>query len=183
MTTTATTGMTAEEFLRGEERHHSELIDGEVVVEEPNIRHQRIGSFLWRRLQEWAESDVGSGEAFTPINVRLATRQVYGPDVSWVADPSRLELWGSDGPVDLAVEVRSPSTWRFDVGTKKRVYEERGLAELWLVDTEADVVLVFRRSAPDVAVFDVELELAEGDELTTPLLPGFTLAVEDLFDR
>lgn len=181
--TTTTTGMTAEEFLRGEERWYSQLIDGEVVVEQPNVRHQRIGFFLSRRFQDWAETDAGFGEVFVPINVRLATREVYGPDVSWVADPSRLELWGLDGPPDLAVEVRSPTTWRFDVGTKKRVYEERGLPELWLVDTEADVVLVFRRSAPDIAVFDVELELTEGDELTSPLLPGFALGVAELFAR
>lgn len=183
MTTTTATGMTADEFLRGEAQHHSELIDGEVVVEQPHVRHQRISRFVTRRFEDWTESDLGFGEAFMPINVRLATRQVYGPDMSWVADPSRLELWGSDGPVDLAVEVRSPSTWHFDVGTKKRVYEEQSLPELWLVDTEADVVLVFRRSSPEVAVFDVELELAEGDELTSPLLPGFTLAVAELFAR
>lgn len=38
-------------------------------------------------------------------------------------------------PPQLAVEVRSESTWRFDVGPKKRVYEEAGLGEQWLVDT------------------------------------------------
>jgi Uma2 family endonuclease len=181
--TTSTTSMTAEEFLRGDERHHSQLIDGEVVANEPNVRHQRISFFLGRRLQDWAESAPGFGEAFIPINVRLDMRQVYGPDASWIADPSRLEAWGSDGPVDLAVEVRSPSTWHFDIGTKKRFYEERGLPELWLVDTEADVVLVFRRSAPEVAVFDVELELADGEELTSPMLPGFALPVAGVFAR
>jgi hypothetical protein len=36
---------------------------------------------------------------------------------------------------DLAVEVRSPSTWRYDVGKKKATYERGGLPELWPVDT------------------------------------------------
>lgn len=79
--------------------------------------------------------------------------------------------------------MRSPSTWRLDVGTKKRVYEESALPELWLVDTEADVVLVFRRSSPHAATFDVELELAEGDDLTSPLLPGFAVGIAELFGR
>jgi Uma2 family endonuclease len=103
--------------------------------------------------------------------------------VSWVADASRVQPWGIDGPPDLAVAVRSPSTWRLDVGTKKRVYEERGLTELWLVDTEADVVLVFRRSSADAPVFDVALEFTRGETLTSPLLEGFALAVDDLFGR
>ncbi len=81
------------------------------------------------------------------------------------------------------MEVRSPSTWRYDVGAKKATYERLGLAELWLVDTAADEVLVFRRSSPATTAFDVALELGAGESLTTPLFPGFTLELAELFDR
>lgn len=83
---------------------------------------------------------------------------------------------------DLAVEVRSASTWRYDIGSKKAAYERAGLPELWLVDTAADVVLVFRRSAPTAVTFDLALELAVGEELTSPRLPGFTRSLRELFD-
>ncbi|MCK9247551.1 MAG: Uma2 family endonuclease [Solirubrobacteraceae bacterium] len=63
----------------------------------------------------------------------------------------------------------------------QRVYEERGTGELWLVDTKAQTVLVYRRSAPQVPTFDVELELGAGDALASPQLPGFALAVDGLF--
>lgn len=82
---------------------------------------------------------------------------------------------------DVVVEVRSPSTWRYDIGAKKAAYERGGLPELWLVDTAADVVLVFRRSSPKAATFDIALELTIEDELTSPLLPGFALPLRDLF--
>ncbi len=82
---------------------------------------------------------------------------------------------------DLAAEVRSPSTWRHDIGAKKSGYERQGLRELWLVDTAADEVLVFRRSAPGAPVFDMALELDVRDALTSPLLPGFSLALAELF--
>lgn len=58
---------------------------------------------------------------------------------------------------DLAVEVRSPSTWRYDIGTNKATYEHHALSELWLVDTESGAVLVYRRSSPSVPDFDVAL--------------------------
>jgi len=45
-------------------------------------------------------------------------------------------------------EVRSASTSRYDIGAKKAAHERAGLPELWLVDTAADEVLVFRRSSP-----------------------------------
>ena len=63
-----------------------------------------------------------------------------------------------------------------------RNYERHGVAELWLVDTAADVLLVFRRSDPKVATFDVSLELTAADVLASPLLPGFALAVSEVFD-
>ena len=82
---------------------------------------------------------------------------------------------------DLAVEVRSPSTWRYDIGAKRTGYERRGLRELWLVDTEARSVLIYRRARAASEGFDVGLEAVGSDTLTSPLLPGFALAVEEVF--
>jgi Uma2 family endonuclease len=105
--------------------------------------------------------------------------------VWWVPDGERPRRDAKRivGPPRLAVEVRSPSTWRYDVGVKKRTYERLGLAELWLVDTAADTVLVYRRSSPEAAEFDVVLEVEGGESLTTPLLPGFSVDLAALFDR
>ena len=47
--------------------------------------------------------------------------------------------------------------------------------------TMAETVLVYRRSAPDAPAFDVELELAAGESLTSPQLEGFALDVAELF--
>jgi Uma2 family endonuclease len=81
----------------------------------------------------------------------------------------------------LAVEIRSPSTWRYDVHVKMRTYERYGLPELWLVDTNAGTVLVFRRSSPEASEFDLALEVEAEETLTSPLLPDFTLEVGSLF--
>jgi Uma2 family endonuclease len=75
--------------------------------------------------------------------------------------------------VVLAVEADRPA--------RRSAYERHGLPELWLVDTAAAQVLVFRRSAPAGAGFDLALELARGEAVTSPLLPGFALALDDLF--
>jgi Uma2 family endonuclease len=82
---------------------------------------------------------------------------------------------------DLVVEIRSPSTWRCDIGVKKANYERHGARELWLVDTAADVVFVFRRSRARAPRFDVSVDLGAGETLTSPLLPGFALAVGEIF--
>jgi len=176
--------MTAEAYLALEERHFTQLIDGEVVVNEPTWRHQLITQRIVFALTEWTRAAPGRGAAFIPINVRMDERNVYGPDVSWLSEaqllPERDALY-LEGPPSIAAEVRSPSTWRYDVGTKKSNYERRGCPELWLVDGAADVVLVFRRSAPQGPGFDVALELTSADTLTSLQLPGFELVLDGLF--
>jgi Uma2 family endonuclease len=180
------TRLTAEEyFALPPTQKRTQLIDGEIVVTEATLRHQRIMLEIGFQLTLWLRANPGQGEAGYPVDVHLDDHNVFAPDVWWVPEserPSR-DAKRIVGPPALAVEVRSPSTWRYDVGTKKRTYERLGLAELWLVDTAADVVLVYRRSSPAAAEFDVALELVAGESLTTPLLPGFTLDLAALFDR
>jgi len=180
------TRLTAEEYFAlppTDER--TQLIDGEIVVTEPTLRHQRLTGEIYLQLTSWLREHPGHGEAGLPVDVHLDDRNVFAPDVWWVPEEARpaRDARRIVGPPTLAVEVRSPSTWRYDVGAKKRTYERLGLPELWLVDTGSDTVLVYRRSSPEATEFDVALELTVSDALTTPLIPGFTLDLVNLFDR
>ncbi len=181
-----TARMTADDYLALPEhpdRRWLELVEGEVIVNEPtwlhNTAHSRFVAALWN----WTHATPGRGAVGVPLDVLLDERNVFAPDVVWYAEgrvPGRHDQPPYRLP-DLAVEIRSPSTWRFDVGAKKAAYERHGLRELWLVDTAADAVLVFRRSASAVPSFDVALELGRGDVLSSPVLAGFALALDELF--
>jgi Uma2 family endonuclease len=178
--------MTADEFLLlGEDPsgRTSQLIAGEIVMNEPLPRHQFVKRDLLVALDTWTGEQPGRGEVMLPLDVRMDDQNVYGPDLLWYAEgraPRR--DGGRPSPIpDIAVEVRSPSTWRRDVMIKKPVYEQYGLPELWLVDTASEGVRVLRRSNAGMTAFDIELTLARGEMLTSPLLPGFELALDDLF--
>ncbi|HEX7277052.1 MAG TPA: Uma2 family endonuclease, partial [Acidimicrobiales bacterium] len=101
----------------------------------------------------------------------------------WIASDHGLDFRAAryDLPPALVVEVRSPGTWRYDVGRKKAVYEAVGVRELWLVDTPVSTVLVFRRASPESVGFDEDGEVGPGDTLASPLLPGFALTADELF--
>ncbi|MDX6671108.1 MAG: hypothetical protein QOI91_1471 [Solirubrobacteraceae bacterium] len=179
--------MTAEEFLAlpvSETAAFRELVDGELLVNDPTLLHNEIQSQLLVALRGWTNAAPDRGRAYMPADVGLDERNVYKPDVLWYA-AGRVPDVHSPPPYplpDLALEIRSPSTGARDVGAKKTTYERFGLPELWLVDTAAEQVLVFRRSGATATHFDVELELERGERLESPLLPGFALELDALFD-
>ncbi len=176
--------LSADEYLAGPpDGRRTELVAGEIVVNEPAVRHQRVALRLLIALQRWTDGGPGRGEAFLPLDVRLDEANVYAPDVLWLSEARRpgWEVLNLSGPPDLAVEVRSPSTWRYDVGVKRAVYGRLGLPELWLVDTTARTVLVLRRLSPSAPTFDIAEELPVGAVLSSPLLPDFELSIGDLF--
>lgn len=180
------TRLTAEQYYAlTVEGDRKQLVDGEIVVNEPKFNHAVLQSRLLFALMAWVDAEPGRGIATTPTDVRMDEHNVYGPDLIWFSAehvPADLDAYPERVP-DLCVEIRSASTWRYDIGAKKRVYESGGLPELWLVDDAADTVLVYRRSTPGSPTFDVALELTRGGALTSPQLPGFALVLDELFDR
>jgi Uma2 family endonuclease len=182
MSTETRTRITADEFHALDLPRYSQLIEGEIVLTAPKAPHQLIVGRIFRALADWTEGAAGRGSAWLPLDVEIDRHNVYEPDVLWVteAHPPDFET-GLELIPDLCVEVRSPSTWRYDVGVKKTRYEQHGLPELWLVDNRADVVLVFRRSTSKAAEFDVALELSGADTLTSPQLATFSLPLTELF--
>ena len=178
--------LTAEEFLKlpvPERGRPWNLVAGEVVVSEPTAVHGDVVGNLLFALESWARAAPGRGRVAVPRDVRIDDFNVFAPDILWYAE-GRIPRRDAPPPYpmpDLAVEVRSPSTWRYDIGPKKAGYERHGLPELWLVDTAAEELLAFRRSTAKAPAFDEVLELERDQCLTSPRLPAFALELADLF--
>ncbi len=180
--------MKAEQFLArpfAEGLRGQELVDGEIVVSEPTARHNVVQGNLFAAFHTWVRGAEGRGQVFIPLDVRLDDLNVFAPDISWyrASNPVDEDAQPPYPLPDLAVEVRSPSTWRHDIGAKRAGYERHGLAELWLVVIAAERALVFRRSPGGTTHFDVALELGRGEVLSSPLLPGFAPTLDELLQR
>jgi Uma2 family endonuclease len=167
------------------EGDRKQLVNGRIVVSDPKPIHDLLRARVIAALSVWSEAGPGRGLLIAGTDVRIGEHNLLNPDTVWIAEENRppdLRRYPDRIP-DLCVEIRSPSTWRYDIGAKKDAYERGGLPELWLVDDRAERVTVLRRSEPEARTFDVELELSAGDDLTSPQLPGFALPLEGLFRR
>jgi Uma2 family endonuclease len=169
------------EFPDDGRRH--ELIDGEhFVTPAPVRRHQKLSMRLGSAIETWLrEHPVGEVYA-APLDVILSDVDVVEPDLLFVSK-ERADILGKwvHGAPDLVIEILSPSTRRADEVAKRRLYERAGVREYWIVDGEIEVVKIYRRQADGTFPRVLELSREEGDSLATPLLPGFSLLLAELF--
>ena len=159
-----------------------ELIHGDLyMLPSPSKIHQRsirrIVYFIEAYLDE---NDVGE-VFFSPFDVILEEFSAVQPDILFVADgnPDAADD-AVHGAPDLVVEVLSPSNAQYDLVTKRRLYQNHKVKEIWIVDPKQRTVLIDRRGPDGYAP---ELLLQEGDALTTPQLPGLEIRVGSIFVR
>jgi len=171
------------ENLPDEEGKHYEIIEGELFVNaSPVPRHQRVVKNLLVYLELYFR-EHGNGEVLqSPIGVVISQINVVQPDLvvmvkngAWTIDDKRIH-----GAPDLLVEVVSKGNRRHDEVRKKAIYESYGVQEYWIVDPEAERVRIFRRGG-ERFVHAADVSMESGGDLTSPLLPNFSLDVADVF--
>jgi len=148
------------------------------VTPAPTTRHQRVVMRVISALLD--HSATHGGEVLTaPCAVLLSERDVPEPDVLYLL-PEHLDRIGVryiEGTPDLVVEVSSPSTRRFDLLRKRRLYERFGVPEYWFVDLDADRVEVYRLGGGRYGAPAVH---ERADVAGSSVLEGFTAAIDDL---
>ena len=159
-----------------------ELWDGEVIMSPaPSYFHQKIVLRFYRRLDDWV-SEHRLGDVVTaPIDMVLSSHRVMQPDVVFIAR-DHLGIIGKaiTGPVDLAVEVISLGDRQRDRIEKRDLYEQYGVKEYWLVDPEAQTVEVLHLVN---GRYQLSSRCTLGQRASSELLPGFSIAVSELFAK
>ena len=160
-----------------------EIIDGEhYVTPSPNTSHQRIATNLTVAIGSYLKRHL-VGEVFAaPFDVVFSNLDVVEPDVLYISRERSGILTDQhvSGAPDLVVEILSPGTRKTDEVTKRKLYERSDVRDYWVVDPELELVKIYRRLEGRFSKA-AELALERGDALTTPLLPGFSAALADLF--
>ena len=162
-----------------------EIIDGEhFVTASPVPRHQVLVGRLHFELESHLRAHPGSGQVFlAPLDVVLSQWDVVEPDLLLIGpdQPEILTARNVQGPPVLVIEVISPSTRSRDKRLKRDLFNRVGVREYWLVDPDTNVVAVHGRDEGGHFGEARSLAAAEHEVLTTPLLPGLSIALDALF--
>ena len=161
-----------------EDNLRREIINGELIVTAaPATRHQSAVVNIAAALLAYQRTR--GGRVFpSPTDVYLSDQNVVEPDVLFVTRDhiDRVESRFVKGPPDLVVEISSPSTRHLELVRKRDLYAQFGVPEYWYVDLEADRVEVYRL---EERAYGAPILLFAGQILDTPLLPDFSIPIEE----
>ena len=119
-----------------------ELLNGTVIaLPWPGTRHQYAVLRLAAPLSAWIDNH-NLGRVLPDTLVTLDDQWTVAPDLSFVARKhlKRVKEKRIEGPVDLAVEVLSPSHPEIDREAKFAAYAQFGIRWYWIVDLKARVL-------------------------------------------
>jgi Uma2 family endonuclease len=160
-----------------------ELIEGELFVSRaPRIPHQLALQNLQFEFGTYLKGNPigrlvpGAGAVFSDYDAVI-------PDLVFVLNERWAEVVSEGifvGAPDLAIEVLSPGAEnrRRDLSVKRQLYAKYGVKEYWVIDPENRSVEIYRllkQTLESVA------KLADDDEITSRILPGFQLKVSAIF--
>ena len=166
----------------GWKRH--EIIDGELyVTRAPHIRHQAAGGKIYFELEAWSRQ-TQLGEPFQTPGVIFTPTDAVIPDVVWISRERLANGIDEAGHLivapELMVEILSPGELneQRDKEVKLKLYSLHGVQEYWIVSWQLKTLEIYRRSDAQLRLVGT---LLVGDWLTSPLLPGLSGSIDQIF--
>lgn len=170
-------------LLFPEDGKRHELIDGEhYMTPAPSTRHQRVSRKLLTTIANFLKQHP-LGEVFNaPCDVVFSEFDVVQPDLVFVSTArlSIITAQNIQGAPDLVIEIVSETTRKTDEIIKRKLYERHGVREYWIADPELETVKVYRLTDQGYLRAEELAREARG-MLTTPLLPGLEIPLEEIF--
>ena len=162
-----------------------ELDDGELYfMPRPRRAHQFLKDELVSHFKFLLNnSPTPPAEVYTELVIIISREsgRVLVPDLSVF-----LRLPGDESDVsaagnipDIVIEILSTDRNR-DLVRKRQLYAEAGVQEYWIFDPQNDTVLPLELSGDQ---YTERPTLTAADTLTTPLLPGLSIPLADLFNH
>ena len=176
--------MSLDEFLALDETDGKwELDDGVLYIMATGTPDHQflIGELIWNFRNYLNGFDEPPAQFYHEITTILSRELERAPEPDLVIILNeRREIVGRthlEAPPDIAIEILSADRNR-DLVRKRQIYAEAGVLEYWPVDPQEDTVTQLELRGGEYIERTV---LGAEDTLTTPLLPGLSIPLTDIF--
>ena len=176
---------TVEDLYHVPEDGKAEIVNGELVLMSPTgDLPGSAGGEIFVSLRQYGR-ETKTGRAYADnvgFIVNLPNRRSFSPDASFYIGPRMGGKFLEGAPI-FAVEVRSEGDYgrraEREMAAKRADYFAAGTLVVWDADVLRDeVVRKYTADNPDQPTAFKRGELADSE----PALPGWTMAVDDLFE-
>lgn len=177
------------DYLQWKFEERIELIKGKIfkMSPAPSSFHQEIAVEITRVFANHLKGKMCKVYS-APFDVRLTRKSlmnedvitVVQPDICVVCDRSKIDKAGCIGAPDIVVEILSPGNNKKELQNKYEVYEENGVQEYWIVSPQDKTF--FKYILNQDGVYVPSKLLTTGNEVTTPIFPGFIMSLEEVFE-
>lgn len=155
-----------------------ELVDGELVDVSGNTPiHNDLRDYLGSLLRDYVKKHE-LGKVLSEQEYDFGGN-AYGPDVSfYVKEKMPLLEWRRRVQrfvPDLAIEIVSPNDTFARLTQKADRYRKSGTQEVWILDIDFRRAFLFSDRGDAI--------LNENQQFSSPLLPGLSVPIADIFDR
>jgi Uma2 family endonuclease len=180
------------DYLSWQIKESVELIKGRVMLMSPapNVRHQRISTYLTATLYNFFRHKKCQVFA-EPFDVRLYDRKksllastdihtVVQPDLCVICNPEFLDEQGCNGAPDWIIEILSKGNSKLEMQIKYQLYQEAGVQEYWLVYPEQNAIHQF--VLDDNGLYQLKNMYADDDKAVPALFPELAIDLTEVFE-
>ena len=168
-----------------EDGNRYEVIEGELVVSRaPGLPHQIVSGNIFGVFWSYLQSNPIGRIVATP-GLILSRYSGVIPDLVFYSHARGDEIiWDErlNAAPELVIEILSPSRENVsrDRMTKRALYAKHGVKEYWIADCDDRSIEIYRLKDQGLDLIEV---LRLGDEITSPLLPGFSCPLAKIFEE
>jgi Uma2 family endonuclease len=158
-----------------------QLIEGDLVTApSPGSYHQDILLNLATLFRDYLRKHPIGKIYVAPLDTYLSDINVYQPDLLFIRKENLgiIEEHGIEGAPDLAIEILSKSSAKYDLGTKRSVYARTGVEALWIIDPAKRTLSLYRlteNADTPAATYRAK------QKFTSDMLPGLTIDLAAVF--
>jgi Uma2 family endonuclease len=115
----------------------AQLINNQLVMSPaPSDTHQKVLMDIANRLYNFLEKNPVGILRIAPYDVYFGKSNAFQPDIIFIGKEKihLIKENGLHGAPDIAIEILSPQTAKYDIEDKMEVYAQKGVQEYWIIE-------------------------------------------------
>lgn len=167
-----------------EDGNRYEVIEGELFVScAPGLPHQLVTANILHQFMNYLETHPIGRIVPTP-GLILSRHSGVVPDIVFYSHARGDEIiWNErlNAAPEIVIEILSPGRENIarDRVAKRKLYDKHRVKEYWIVDTENRSIEVYRLANQSL---ELHATFGNNDEITSPVLPGFSCPLSKIFE-